>query len=93
MKFVGVLVAVMSVTAVGAASAGPVVRAATGPNAASILAGITRPDQGDVRLSDAPFDHVPPELGHTGVGLGVSWFERNEDILPRCQEQGHLGKR
>ena len=40
MKFVGVLVAVMSVTAVGAASAGPVVRAATGPNAASILAAV-----------------------------------------------------
>ena len=40
MRFVGVLVGVMCVTAAGTASAGPVVREATGPNPAAIQAAV-----------------------------------------------------
>jgi hypothetical protein len=40
MKFVGVLFGVMGVFAAGTASAGPVVRAATGPNPAAIQAAV-----------------------------------------------------
>ena len=40
-----------------------------------ILAGITRPDRGDVRLNDAPFDHASPRDALAG-GIGMVFQER-----------------
>src|ERR1700752_609717 len=40
-----------------------------------ILAGITRPDRGEVRLNDAPFDHASPRDALAG-GLGMVFQER-----------------
>jgi rhamnose transport system ATP-binding protein len=40
-----------------------------------ILAGITRPDRGEVRLNDAPFDHASPRDALAG-GIGMVFQER-----------------
>ena len=40
-----------------------------------ILAGITRPDRGQVRLNDAPFDHASPRDALAG-GIGMVFQER-----------------
>ena len=40
-----------------------------------ILAGITRPDQGEVLLNDAPFDHASPRDALAG-GIGMVFQER-----------------
>jgi len=40
-----------------------------------ILAGITRPDRGEVRLNDAPFDHASPREALAG-GIGMVFQER-----------------
>jgi rhamnose transport system ATP-binding protein len=40
-----------------------------------ILAGITRPDRGDVSLNDAPFDHASPRDALAG-GIGMVFQER-----------------